>query len=107
MSDDRHTPGPWAPKYNSMPTSLFGPAGENSLCAIAQCHGPDAAANMRLIAAAPDLNNAVLDAWKALQWISAYDSEDGILAAAIAKIEAALSKANTFNVGAVPKRDVA
>lgn len=62
---------------------------------------PLARANARLIAATPDLASAAQQAWGALSWIIAYDSEDKTLARAIAALEAAIEKAGTFDFAAM------
>jgi hypothetical protein len=64
-------------------------------------HTPGPWADARLIAAAPDLAEAAQEAWKAISWIIAYDSEDKALAKAKAKIEAAIKKADIFDYDAM------
>ncbi len=56
---------------------------------------------LRLIAAAPELARAAQMAWGALAWIIAYDSEDKILARAMAELEAAIQKSGTFDFKAM------
>lgn len=58
-------------------------------------------ANARLIAAAPKLSAAGMKAWAALAWIVAYDSEDKVLARAMADLEAAIEEAGTFDFKAM------
>ena len=73
MSATKHTPGPWVEKYGT----LYGSNGEKVVCssnglAFGSVNSwPDAAANARLIAAAPEL----LEALQAI--ISDMDSEFG------------------------------
>lgn len=60
----KHTPGPWAATYKHLGDAPFvvesGQPGEpNGGCYMAECYGPDAEANARLIAAAPELLEAL------------------------------------------------
>lgn len=112
-----HTPGPWEQDDN-----IVGAAdGGMHICTVTSsddfpCITDDdeqteaearaavdleCACNARLIAAAPDMDSALADAWKALMWIKNYDSEDKVLAAAISKIEAARTKAGTADYEAM------
>ena len=100
----KHTPGPWRFKTaangdNGITAADCGYFAE----AFADIRRPgenarnEALANARLIAAAPELDAAAAEAWQALAWIIAYDSEDKALATAMARIEAARHKAGTFD----------
>jgi hypothetical protein len=67
MSDTKHTPGPWVPNDQHSGSEIWRVESDNGNWAndgyiIASLLGPDAEANARLIAAAPDL-------LKALRWI--------------------------------------
>jgi hypothetical protein len=60
-----HTPGPWnasgwEPGGERGPWAVFAPGAEPGRKQPAECYGPDREANARLIAAAPDLLNALI-----------------------------------------------
>lgn len=58
----------------------------------------------RLMDAAPEMDQALSDAWKALSWAINYDSEDKILARCIKKIESARERAGTFDYRAMREK---
>lgn len=81
----QHTPGPW--KTNGDPYVSTGD-GKHSI-AFTDCRGisdAEAKANARLIAAAPDLLEALKDCRRALE-VSGHTGELAIVDAAIAKVE--------------------
>lgn len=72
MGESKHTPGPWIIKYSGngypyqldAPNGSRGPGGIRSVTrwgAFSFPSSPEALANARLIAAAPDLANAAVD----------------------------------------------
>jgi len=98
-----HTPGPWfvfigTGEFIVMPA---GRPGEIATIPSALDRSSEAAkrasADADLIAAAPDLAFAAMEAWKAISWVINYDSEDGYLAAAREHLEAALKKSAVFD----------
>lgn len=114
MSTQAHTPGPWS--YDEVTTSCgraYRIGSGEMLSAGKGCciiydgygHGENARkANARLICAAPDLDAAADEAWKALAWIINYDSEDKALARAMKLIEGARKKAGTYDYDAMRAR---
>lgn len=99
-----HTSGPWSfdGDWHRIPT-IFGADGRKvaSVEKDKREATPERAANAQLISAAPDLDEAASDAWKALMWIQHYDSADGIIASAIENLERARKKAGTFDYAAM------
>ena len=67
MSEVKHTPGPWEPIGNLVRTQfgLGNPDMRGLLVAECPGHTPESNANARLIAAAPELLEALQDALKA------------------------------------------
>lgn len=66
MSNDKHTPGPWEALGNIVRSPMYQPGGLPRGVIIAECrdgyylpHTEEAKANARLIAAAPDLLEAI------------------------------------------------
>ena len=61
MTAPKHTPGPWEIINHPAETDgpyVQGPTGTNDAHIVARIYGPDAKANARLIAAAPELLEA-------------------------------------------------
>ncbi|WP_313250107.1 hypothetical protein [Stenotrophomonas acidaminiphila] len=90
MSAHKHTPGPWAVRYDYV---VQAPAYEDGrLVPVAQpygvnCDGTDLFANARLIAAAPELLEA------AMAFIAPFDGIEVVQDSDIAKARAAIAKA--------------
>ena len=84
MTELKHTPGPWHIYFNSQDNivirKMFADGQESH--SIAVCHS--GFANARLIAAAPELLEALLDCREALRR-TGHDGELAIVNAAIAK----------------------
>jgi hypothetical protein len=105
MTDVKHTAGPWAWSEDATSPGYFlVKGGETHVCIMQERDSdmgmdfdPDrgeAIANARLIAAAPDLLEAVKDARAMLQTVEVLDGEDGDpWSNALARMEAAIAKA--------------
>lgn len=82
-----HTPGPWTVEQ----TAEYERTVQPNVCKV---HGSDlgnfAESNARLIAAAPELLNALEEAWSALTDLNQPENDDGAL---FEKIRAAIAKA--------------
>lgn len=59
MSETKHTPGPWVVEDPIESLTPIGAHGRNGGKWVAHCLGPHQAANARLIAAAPDMLEAL------------------------------------------------
>ena len=76
-----HTPGPWVVRTTGLSSYVEAREGDIS---IAECHDDCSEANARLIAAAPEMLEALKDV---LAWLSGprYGNPSGMIRAAIAK----------------------
>lgn len=88
------TPGPWIVFVDKETRAVLA-AGRPFEIALVTSPNRDKDAD--LIAAAPDLAAAGHQAWGALMWIMAYDSEDKLLDRARIALEAALQKAGIYD----------
>jgi hypothetical protein len=86
----KHTPGPWATNETRI-ESEHEHGWVNDGWIIAGCEGPDARANARLIAAAPDLLDAcmalldLVENWHPIEGMPAMSEQCGKVRKAIAK----------------------
>lgn len=100
MAEVKHTPGPWSAHktieaHDGMPECWQIDAEHDAVCTTQFCYAPNTEANARLIAAAPDLFEAV---WALVEHFERVDG-DAEHKAVIAKACAALSKATAQQEG--------
>jgi len=103
MDAIKHTPGPWA--FDAESGEIIHKDGDvNPVIATVHFDNTEperAVADGFLLAAAAELDAAAAEAWIALAWLINYDSEDGIVADAMASIENARQWAGTFDYHAM------
>lgn len=89
MTEIKHTPGPWVVAHKDMTGNVLVDAGPYYVCTCWHYHGSvvekEMSANARLIAAAPELLDALYDVDA-----TATDAYDPVM---LAKVQAAIAKA--------------
>lgn len=88
VRESGHTPGPWTSEAGSNTgRRIIAPNAPKTRRVVAACGGKDREANARLIAAAPDMYEALK---QAREWLSGWASADlqlAIIDAALAKVQ--------------------
>lgn len=102
MGEIKHTPGPWSAHktidaHDGHPECWQIDAEYDAVCTTQFCYAPDTAANARLIAAAPEMKEALESALWTLSVVDGSDLCGGardLLAMLVSEVESALAKAN-------------